>query len=115
MRVLICGGRDYANRDRMAEVLGEMMADWGMVVLIHGGATGADRLACEWAESVGMLTREFPAKWKLRGRAAGPIRNQEMIDEGRPDFVVAFPGGRGTSDMKKRAKKAGLPVREVDH
>ena len=42
-------------------------------------------------------------------------RNQEMIDEGQPGFVIAFPGGRGTADMKRRAKKAGLPVREVDH
>lgn len=45
------------------------------------------------------------------GKAAGPIRNQRMLDEGKPDLVVAFPGGRGTADMVRRAKAAGVPVR----
>jgi len=55
------------------------------------------------------------AKWSKHGRAAGPIRNQEMIDECKPDLVVAFPGGRGTADMVRRAKAAGIRVIEVQH
>ena len=50
----------------------------------------------------------FPADWKVRGRAAGHIRNQQMLDEGRPHLVVAFPGGRGTADMVRRARAAGI-------
>jgi predicted Rossmann-fold nucleotide-binding protein len=42
------------------------------------------------------------------GLAAGPIRNQQMIDEGKPDLVIAFPGGAGTHDMMARATKANL-------
>jgi len=53
------------------------------------------------------------ANWAGLGRKAGPIRNQEMLDQGRPNMVVAFPGGRGTADMVRRARGAGVEVIEV--
>jgi hypothetical protein len=56
----------------------------------------------------------YPADWAKHGRAASPIRNQQMLDEGRPNLVVAFPGGRGTADMVRRARSAGVEVIEVD-
>ena len=63
--------------------------------------------------------RIFPADWIRHGRAAGPIRNEQMLREGCPDLVVAFhddPGlGRGTADMVRRALAAGVPVRFVHH
>ena len=46
-------------------------------------------------------------------RGAGPERNARMLAEGRPDLVVAFPGGTGTADMVRRAKAAGVRVVEV--
>ena len=74
------------------------------MVVIHGGARGADDLARQWGEiSVGIEGVEFRADWTAHGKAAGMIRNQRMLDEGRPDLVVAFPGGRGTADMVRRA------------
>jgi len=110
MRVLVCGGRDYSNAKRMAEVLGGWFAEGRLSVIIHGEAPGADSLAAEWASECGVVTAAFPADWDRHGRAAGPIRNQRMIDEGKPDVVIAFPGGRGTADMVKRAKAAGVMV-----
>ena len=84
------------------------------MVVIHGGARGADDLARQWGEiSVGIEGVEFRADWTARGKAAGMIRNQRMLDEGRPDLVVAFPGGRGTADMVRRARKAGVEVIEI--
>jgi UDP-N-acetylmuramoylalanine-D-glutamate ligase len=56
----------------------------------------------------------YPADWKLHGKSAGHIRNQQMLDESKPDIVIAFPGGRGTANMIKRAKKAGVEVFQVD-
>lgn len=50
---------------------------------------------------------------RLEGKAAGPIRNQRMLDDGKPDRVLAFPGGRGTANMVKLAKAAGVPVHEI--
>ena len=55
----------------------------------------------------------FKAEWDKHGKGAGHIHNQQMIDEGKPDIVLAFPGNRGTADMIKRSKKAGLPVTVV--
>jgi hypothetical protein len=86
----------------------------GVSVLIEGGAPGADSLANAWAKKRGVPFRTFPAKWLLYGRKrAGPIRNQQMLDEGVPDCVVAFPGWIGTADMMRRARAAGIPVFEV--
>jgi len=52
------------------------------------------------------------ANWAELGRKAGPIRNQQMLDEGKPNLVVAFPGGRGTADIVRRARAAGIEVVE---
>lgn len=81
--------------------------------VIHGAASGADRLAGEVATEMGIPVEEFPARWNDYGRAAGVIRNQMMLTHGKPDLVLAFPGGRGTADMVARARKANVPVRVV--
>jgi hypothetical protein len=78
--------------------------------VIEGNARGADRLAGFWARSRGIPNLKFNADWQKFGAAAGPIRNQRMIEEGKPIWVVAFPGGAGTADMIARAKRAGLPA-----
>jgi len=79
----------------------------------RGWRTGADTLGQEWAEARGVPCDVFMANWAGLGRKAGPIRNQEMLDQGRPNMVVAFPGGRGTADMVRRARGAGVEVIEV--
>lgn len=106
--MLVCGGRDFADYDHVRETL-DAFIDLGITELIHGGANGADALAARWAKEADVCTTVFNADWSI-GRAAGPQRNQRMLDFGRPDVVVAFPGGRGTADMIRRAKAAGVPV-----
>lgn len=113
MRVLVCGGRDYADRRSLYQALDRFHAATPIEVMIAGGAQGADHLACDWGAFRSVRREIYPADWDAHGRAAGPIRNQRMIDEGKPDLVLAFPGGKGTADMVKRAKSAGIPVREV--
>ena len=73
-------------------------------------ARGADRLAATWAKRHGVTLREYPADWKHEGRAAGIRRNARMHDTERPDYVVAFPGGRGTAHMVRYARRRGTPV-----
>ena len=109
VRLLVCGGRDYADRERMFSVLTELKP--GMV--IHGAARGADSLAAEWARSACAASTAFPADWVANGRAAGPIRNEVMLREGKPTLVVAFPGGRGTEDMVRRALLLGVTVLRI--
>jgi hypothetical protein len=111
MRMLVCGGRDFKDRAFLFDVLDRYLVSREVTDLIHGAARGADALAHQWAYERQVRMWPFPADWKRDGKAAGPIRNQRMLDEGRPNFVVAFPGGKGTADMIQRAKTAGLEVR----
>jgi hypothetical protein len=83
------------------------------VTIIHGKAKGADSIADEWAAVNWLSVEEYEADWATHGKAAGPIRNQQMLDEGKPDMVVAFSGRTGTADMVRRARKAGISVVEV--
>ena len=113
MRVLVCGGRDFDDRQLLNNTLVDLHAAEGIDVIIHGCAHGADEIAGTWAHYAGIEQVRFPADWRVNGKAAGPIRNQQMLDEGKPDVVVAFPGGRGTADMMTRARRAGVRVIEV--
>lgn len=109
MRVLVCGGRTYAEQGRVSEVLDELRP----TELITGGAKGADRLAENWARFNRVPVDVFPAQWAVHGRGAGPIRNQQMIDAGQPELVLAFPGGSGTADLVARAQAANIPIRAI--
>lgn len=113
MKVLVCGGRDYSDWEKFCDVMDNLASRNRIERLIQGGASGADELARKWCVKWQYPYDHFPADWKANGKAAGPIRNQRMIDVGQPDLVVAFPGGRGTADMVKRAKAAGVSVLEV--
>jgi hypothetical protein len=113
MKVLVTGGRGFSNRTLLFASLDSLHADHAFTMIIHGGASGADRLAGEWAASRGIPVEVYPADWQKYGRAAGPIRNQRMIDR-KPDMVVAFPGGRGTADMVRRVRQTGIGLVTVE-
>lgn len=110
MRVLVCGGRDYRQPQRVYDALSSLD---GVSLVIEGGARGADCFAAEWADKTETPHQQFVADWKAHGRAAGPIRNKRMLDEGKPDLVLAFPGGRGTANMMRQARDRGVRVVEV--
>lgn len=112
MKLLVCGGRYYANRELVFATLDRIDKQRGVKILIEGGANGADALARQWARRRGVICATVPAVWAKRGRAAGPIRNAAMLTLG-PDGVLAFPGGSGTENMKQLARDAGVTVMEV--
>ena len=113
MRILVCGGRNYADREAVFRALDEVCIDNPdcAVTVIQGGADGADALAREWCNARAIPCLNVPADWKAHGRAAGPLRNQRMLTY-KPHLVIAFPGGRGTADMVRRAEIAGIEVRK---
>lgn len=113
MRVIVCGGRDYQDGARISAVLRKLHSEAGIDLLIEGGAKGADFLAHVWACMEGVDTQRFEADWENQGSFAGPARNARMLNEGKPDLVIAFPGGRGTADMVKKARRAGVEVVEI--
>lgn len=111
MRVLVCGSRDWTHESPIRRALSVLDSD---SVIIHGAARGADKIADKIAREFGMDVEPYPADWS-KGLSAGPVRNQKMLDEGKPDKVIAFPlpQSRGTWDMINRARKAGVPVQVV--
>ena len=113
MTIVITGGRDFADRERVFLALDKVHAATPVSLLVHGDASGADALAGEWAKARGVACTPQPADWKRYGRGAGPARNQAMLVEFNPQLLVAFPGGKGTADMIRRAEKAGVPVEQA--
>jgi SLOG family YspA-like protein len=113
MIVLACGGRDFDDAVTVGAWLSGLHKQRGITLIVEGGADGADKLARRFAEFAGIPCRTYRADWQKHGRAAGPIRNQEMLDKEKPDAVVSFPGGRGTADMVRRARDAGIEVIEA--
>ena len=110
MRVLVCGGRDFNDYDMLSEWLIYFLKQYAAMPLhttiISGHARGADKLGERFANVNDCKLLIFPADWDKYKKGAGHIRNQQMLDEGKPDLVVAFPGGNGTADMIRRAVKA---------
>jgi len=124
MRVLACGSRTFEDAQSVWNVLrGFNLPSEKPFVVIHGAARGADSHAANWAATQpygrGVKVEAYPADWDKYGKAAGPIRNQQMLDEGKPDLVIAFVDkplaeSRGTAHMVKIARAAGLPVYVVE-
>lgn len=119
MRILICGGREYGEgaerkeeRELFVMAFAKLILKHGKnLVVINGGClTGADKLARVLALGSELVCETYPARWKKDGKAAGPLRNQYMVDHAHPHAAVAFPGGAGTSDMVRRLRAAGIPV-----
>jgi hypothetical protein len=127
-RILVCGGRDYGLRinpetgkkekhqpevDHIWHTLDTIRsAIHRPLVVIEGEQRGVDLLAREWAEEKGLEVRGFPADWDKYQKRAGFIRNSQMLKEGNPHAVIAFPGGIGTRMMVQLARRAGVPVKE---
>ena len=112
MKLVVTGGRDYQLTSVDLEFLDEIARVRGIDELIHGAASGADTAAAAWAERRMIPTRPVPAKWERFGRAAGPIRNAELVAIAKRERAVlaAFPGNRGTANMITQAQAAGVEV-----
>jgi len=113
------GGRDLAwPHQRIAAEL--LARSGGRLVhrLLHGGARGADAAIARAAHQLGWCSLVIPAQWQQHGRAAGPIRNRELLQQAiaravahsspgsmASVLVVAFPGGAGTASLVQQARR----------
>jgi hypothetical protein len=106
---LICGDRNWTDVETIENFIRSLPPD---TVIIHGNARGADKIAERKAKEHGLTVKGYSADWNRYGKAAGPIRNERMLLEGRPDRVVAFHNdlskSRGTADMLRQAEKRGV-------
>lgn len=114
-RILICGGRDFADYALFNRTLDDLSKwfDPKGFVLIEGDADGADNMCFNWGAVRGIPVITMHAHWAFHGNAAGSIRNGWMLKWAIPDLVVAFPGGTGTANMVAQAREAGIDVFEV--
>lgn len=112
---LICGGRDFSDENMFATVMWHLVQTRGCPrKIVHGAASGADTMAGEWGKRHAIEVVAMPADWERLGKAAGHIRNEDMLFQHKPKVVIAFPGGRGTADMVARAKKRGNAIDLVE-
>jgi hypothetical protein len=121
VRVLICGSRNWTNKAPIFTYLDGLLVSCkkagGQLVVIEGGAKGADVIAQEWCANQDDIEHlSYAADWSEYGKAAGAIRNEKMLKEGKPDLVMAFKSdfdwffeAGGTEHMVKIASKAGVP------
>lgn len=111
-KILVCGSRWYSDREKIYHVLDAYHARIGPdLMIITGGASGADNIAREWAVDRGVDHLVLYAKWGQYGQAAGPLRNRRMAKK-KPKKVLAFhpnlDESRGTRDMIGVAEKLGI-------
>ncbi len=114
MKILVCGSRSWTHSDAIFAQLTDY--DPTTTEVIHGGARGADKLAGKVANSLGIKVIEYPANWTRYGKAAGFIRNNEMLAQ-KPDLVLAFWDGKskGTEHTINAARELDIPTRVVIH
>lgn len=113
MKIIVTGGRDYKDREKVFKVLNYLNPDF---VRVGDCPTGVDAFVEEWLDDSGRfpMYRCYVAKWDAHGKAAGPLRNIEMIQDNLDSIVIAFPGGKGTLNCMTEAKKRGLIVLKVE-
>lgn len=119
MRVLVCGSRHFNDQELLNKTLFEITKldeVYNHGTVIHGNAKGADTLGALWGYRMGWKVEAYPADWDKYGKGAGHIRNKQMLDEGKPDLVVAFMAkdSRGTKNMVDQATKAGVEVKIIN-
>ena len=123
MRLLVFGDRNWEDPKRVEFMILGYWDQFGCYedefVVISGGAPGADTHAREACEKHNFDFIEYPAKWNIYGRAAGIIRNQQMIDEGKPTDGIGFhkdiSNSKGSKDMLQRLTKHGIPCHIIEN
>jgi len=113
MKVIIAGGRNFNDYNKLIESCDNILVNQKEVEIVSGTAAGADTLGERYAQEKGYEVKKFPAQWDLYGKSAGYKRNQQMAEYA--DGLIAFWDGKskGTKHMIDIANKMGLKVRVV--
>lgn len=113
IKVIIAGGRDFKDYDLLKEKLDYYLSNLENIIIVSGGASGADSLGERYAKEKGYSLVTFQADWNKYGKSAGPIRNRQMANYA--DHLVAFWDGksRGTLNMINTAKELALKIKII--
>ena len=112
-RVVIAGSRDYTDYAQAKAYIDYCIVNIrkeNKIIILSGGARGADTLGERYAQENGLAVERYPADWDRYGKSAGPRRNRQMAEA--CDYVICFWDGqsRGTKSMIDLAKERGKPV-----
>ena len=115
MRVIIAGGRDFSDYERLREKVEFFLSLKEDVKVVCGEACGADTLGKRLANEKGWEVLSYPADWDKHGKSAGYKRNEEMARNA--DALIAFWDGKskGTKHMIDIARECNLPARIVKY
>jgi hypothetical protein len=112
MKLALVGSRNYVNQKEFDEVVDAFVLKHGTLpeFVVFGGAKGADTLAEVWARKHKIPLKIFKPDWKAKGKAAGVLRNTDIVNE--CTHMIAFPAadGKGTQDSIKKAQAKNIPV-----
>jgi hypothetical protein len=117
-RIIVTGSRTWDNPNKLGYELGKAVGELNRkypgedIVIVHGNAPGADRIADKLARDHGVTVETHRAEWELQGKRAGMIRNMKMVSLGA-DICLAFikDGSRGATHCAEYAESVGIPVR----
>ena len=108
-RVAVTGGRVWKDKAFVWRGINRFEERWGQIsALAEGEATGVDTFCRLWAERAGVPVIPYEADWDRWGDAAGSIRNEEMLEDFKPDILLVFPGGTGTQHCTRTARKMAI-------
>lgn len=113
MKIVVTGGKDITNYLLVKEVLYELDRKEPITFLAQGGAKGVDTIAKQWADENNISNTTFYLDWNKHRKEAIDIRNREMLEIVKPDYLVAFSSGKEVDSCVSIAKELGIEVIEV--
>lgn len=114
MHLLIAGSRNYKDAEFIYSRIDLIRDNHYITKIIAGGATGVDQVAKEYAKEHNIPFEKYKADWDKYGKAAGPIRNKQMVDAADIILAIRYNYSPGTSNTLKLAKKAELKIYKVE-
>lgn len=114
MRLIIAGGRHLDDVAMIRRALTRIHATCPVTVLIHGGNGALGITAEDWARGMRLHVVRYPANWRELGKRAEAVRNAFMLEDSRPDMLLALPGGTDTADLVAHAIRARVPVYDAE-
>lgn len=110
MKVIIAGSRHMPFS--MYPLIDQAIkkSNFNVLEVVCGMAKGADMMGGKWAWERAIPVKQFPADWNTHGKAAGPIRNQQMAEYADALIVFIWDNSRGSADMLKRMERMKKPT-----
>jgi hypothetical protein len=110
MKLAVVGSRGFNDYELLKHKLNVIHEKRGIILIVSGGAIGADSLSEKWALENNVPTKILYPDWNKHGKKAGYIRNVEIVQNS--DALIAFWDGvsKGTEHSINLARAQGIPV-----